>query len=147
MIDLLVHFYLEGQISMSLDLTDLRNRAWQRLRTPERLGLRSLSISLHYSRNSAGNCSANESGAPAGRVIRAGLRAGDVFAAGHFRTVRLFAAKLKPCLWSDVLLAGACHCCVGVAAMATNDFFAETAIPVGLGVVFTVAILLLSVLF
>ena len=71
----------------------------------------------------------------------------DVFAAGHFRTVRLFAAKLKPCLWSDVLLLGACHCCVGVAAMATNDFFAETAIPVGLGVVFTVAILLLSVLF
>ena len=63
MIDLLVHFYLEGQISMSLDLTDLRNRAWQRLRTPERLGLRSLSISLRYSRNSAGNCSANEQGA------------------------------------------------------------------------------------
>jgi hypothetical protein len=80
-------------------------------------------------------------------VIRAGLRAGDVFAAGHFRTVRLFAAKLKPCLWSDVLLLGACHCCVGVAAMATDDFFAETAIPVGVGVVFTVAILLLSVLF
>ena len=31
--------------------------------------------------------------------------------------------------------------------MASNDFFAETAIPVGLGVVFTMAILLLSVLF
>ena len=72
---------------------------------------------------------------------------GDVFAAGHFRTVRLSSAKLKPCSRSGVLPLGACPCCVGVAAMASNDFFAETAIPVGLGVVFTVAILLLSVLF
>ena len=31
--------------------------------------------------------------------------------------------------------------------MANDGFFAETAIPVGLGVAFTVAILLLSVLF
>jgi hypothetical protein len=30
--------------------------------------------------------------------------------------------------------------------MATNGFFAETAFPVGLGVLFTVAILLVSVL-
>lgn len=31
--------------------------------------------------------------------------------------------------------------------MANDDLFAETAIPVGLGVVFTVVILLLSLLF
>jgi len=31
--------------------------------------------------------------------------------------------------------------------MSDNDFFAETAIPVGLGVAFTFSILLLSVLF
>ena len=31
--------------------------------------------------------------------------------------------------------------------MASNNFFAETAIPVGLGVLFTVVMLLLSVLF
>jgi hypothetical protein len=36
---------------------------------------------------------------------------------------------------------------VGVVDMAPNGFFAETALPVGLGVLFTVAILLLSVLF
>ena len=57
-------------------------------RTPEQIGLRSLSRSHQYSPNSAGKCSASEPGAPARRVIRARMR-GDVFAAG---TSELFAS-------------------------------------------------------
>ena len=88
---------------------------------------------------------ANQGPGAAGHTSAYG--AADIFAAGHFRTVRLSSAKPKPCSRSGVLPLGACPCLCGGSHYGQYLFSAKTAIPVGLGVVFTVAILLLSLLF